>query len=132
MYFKLLIYTCFCILNGLVDMITKNASVKTSLYLNFTLEDTYYCISYVLDVMPPMAAFEKFSNYLMNWFRIQYNSRIENLKFYVGSSYLFQTSQTYIKDKHEEVDVLHNFWKKKCQQILPVFYIPTLASFYIE
>ena len=53
-------------LHGLVDIFTKNAGVNTSSYLNFTLDDTYYCIYYTLDVMPPMAAFERLSNYLMN------------------------------------------------------------------
>ena len=64
--FKVLSYICLRRLNGLVDVITKNAGGNTSSYLNFTLEAAYCCFSYVSDVMPLMAAPGELSNHLMD------------------------------------------------------------------
>ena len=43
---------------------------KYMFIFKFTLEGTYYCILYVSDVTPLMAALEELSNHLMDWFRI--------------------------------------------------------------
>ena len=102
LYFKLLIYICLCRLNDLVDVITKISVENTSSYLNFTLEDTYCCISYISDIMPLMAAPRELSNHLMKWLRVWYNTQIKDLKFYVVNPYLLQTLQVFIKDKHGE------------------------------
>ena len=53
-------------LNGLVDVILRNAGENTSSYLNFTLEGTYCCMSYISDVIPLMAAPRELSNHLMD------------------------------------------------------------------
>jgi hypothetical protein len=89
-------------LNGLVDVITKNAGENSSSYLNFTLEDKYCCISYISDIMPLTAAPGELSNHLMEWFRVWYNSQIRDLKSFVVSPYLLQTLQVWIKDKYGE------------------------------
>lgn len=52
--------------------------------------------------MPFMAASEELSNHLMDWFRMWKNSKIKDLKFYVVSSYSFQTLQVKIKYKFGE------------------------------
>ena len=66
LYFKLLIYIYFYMLNGLVDVVLRNAGENTSSYLNFTLEGTYCCMSYISDVIPLMAAPRELSNHLMD------------------------------------------------------------------
>ena len=140
--FKVLIYICLCRLNDLVDVITKNACGNTSSYLNFTLESAYCCVSYVSDVMILMAAPGELSNHLMDWFRIWYNPQIKNLKFFVVSSYLLQTLQAWVKDKHGEGGQSFVLFVKKKQTIFArarhsnidhsVFVCKTLECFHFE
>ena len=119
-------------LNGFVDVTTRNTCENTCSYLNFTLECTYYCILYVSDVTPLMVVPKELSNHLMDWFRIWYNSQIKDPKFYVVSPYLLQTLQAWIKDKYGEgYQSFALFFKTKCKRYLSKSDSPTLIVPYL-